>query len=131
MSELQRPGSISSSSARHSEEGSPFNGVKMGLVIFLLGAVPLWWAVDHLLRSPLAQLAVAGGYGLAGMAWVMLRTRRILRERPPGDLDAVRDGESGGLSPSSGPFGPLSPKGGRKVGAASGRSLSSPGDGAE
>ena len=44
----------------------------MGVVIFLLGAMPLWWAADHLLGSPLAQLAVAGGYGLAGMAWVTL-----------------------------------------------------------
>lgn len=103
----------------------------MGLVILLLGAVPLWWTVDQLLISPLTQLAVAGGYGLAGMAWMMIRTRRILRERPPGDLDAVRDGESGGLSPSSGPLGPPSPKGRRKVGATSGRSLSSLGDGAE
>lgn len=59
---------------------SPFNGVKLGLVVLLLGALPLWWAVDHLLTSTLAQLAAAAGYGFAAMAWVVLRTRRILRE---------------------------------------------------
>ena len=85
MSELQRPASISSTSPSQPAVDSSFNGVKMGLVILLLGTLPLWWVVDHLLRSPLAQLVVVGGYGLAGMAWVMLKTRRILREERRGE----------------------------------------------
>lgn len=78
MSELKRPGSIASPRPGFRVAGSPFNGVKLGLVLILLGGIPLWWAVDILVRSSLAQLAVVGVYGLLGMSWALFRIRRIL-----------------------------------------------------
>ena len=79
VSEMQRPGSIPSPPQSLSETGGPYNRVKLGLAMFLLGGLPLWWAVELLLsRHPLAQLAVLGTYGVAGMLWTMTRTRRIL-----------------------------------------------------
>jgi hypothetical protein len=88
--------------------------------MILLGGIPLWWAVDALLtRSPVLQLAVLGAYGVAGMSWVMIRTRRILRTRLPGHtgpmIDCImRDGVSPSSAPSGhgcAPLATLSPKG--------------------
>jgi len=65
--------------------GDPFNGVKIGLAMLLLGGVPLWWAADALLlRSTAAQLAAAGAYGVAGMTWAIIRTRRMARSERHG-----------------------------------------------
>jgi hypothetical protein len=84
--------------------------------MILLGGIPLWWAVDVLLaRSLVVQLVVLGAYGVAGMSWVMIRTRRILRTRLPGHTGPVmRDGVSPSSAPSGhgcAPLATLSPKG--------------------
>ncbi len=84
MSEFQKPVSIPSRRPLFSVEGSPFNGLKVGAVMLLLGAIPLWWLVDVLLPAPLAQLLVVGGYGWAGMGWVVIRSRHIMRARSHG-----------------------------------------------
>lgn len=85
VSDFKRPVSIPSQRPRFSVAGNPFNGVKIGLVMILLGGAPLWLTVDILVQAPAAQLALLGGYGLAGMGWVVIRTRHILRNRPHGE----------------------------------------------
>ena len=59
---------------------SPFNGVKLGLVLVLLSGVVLTVVVNRLAPSAGMQLAVLGGYGLGGMGWAVLAAWRILRQ---------------------------------------------------
>lgn len=61
---------------------SPLNSVKFELgVVFCVAAV-LWLAVDSITANLKGQLLVLALYGLVGMSWIVLRTRRILRRQP-------------------------------------------------
>ena len=60
---------------------SPFNSVKFELgVILLVGLLLLLLllAHDRLISSQRLQLLLLVAYGIIGMAWLIVRTRRIL-----------------------------------------------------
>ena len=58
---------------------SPFNAVKFDLAVILIVAVLLFLMHGTLVANPLGQLLLLGGYGIAAMVWLMLKTRRVLR----------------------------------------------------
>lgn len=58
---------------------SPFNGVKLELGVILLVGLLLLAVHDRFLTGLGPQLALLGGYGAASAAWLLVRTRRILR----------------------------------------------------
>ncbi len=60
---------------------SPLNPVKLELVVLIIVAVLLWVVHERITADPLDQLLLLGGYGLLAMAWLVLRTRRILARR--------------------------------------------------
>ncbi|MFZ1325626.1 MAG: hypothetical protein WAT67_06315 [Candidatus Contendobacter sp.] len=64
---------------------SPLNTVKLELAVILVVGFLLLLAQGKLLDSLLAQLLVLSSYSLAGMVWIVVRTRailwRIVRER--------------------------------------------------
>ena len=65
---------------------SPLNAVKLDLAV--IGAVGLLLAlVLHALGgAPWVQFGILFAYGVMGMAWLLVRTRRVLRETPaPGE----------------------------------------------
>ncbi len=58
---------------------SPLNTVKLELAVILVVGFLLLLAQGKLLDSLLAQLLVLSSYSLAGMVWIVVRTRAILR----------------------------------------------------
>ena len=60
---------------------SPFNGVKFDLAIILIVAVLLLLVHAKLVADSFTQLLMLGGYGVAAMAWLMFRTRSVLRSQ--------------------------------------------------
>lgn len=61
---------------------SPLNGVKFELGIVLCLAGLAWLLHDRLISDVVLQLLGLAACGLAGMFWIILRTRRILRGTP-------------------------------------------------
>jgi hypothetical protein len=59
---------------------SPFNGVKLELGFALILGAVLWLAADSITADVGAQLLLLFGYGMISMIWLVLRTRRVLRE---------------------------------------------------
>ncbi len=68
---------------------SPLNGVKFELGVILLVGVILLLVVGRLVADAGTQLLLLAGYGVLGMVWLIVRTRRVLRRR----LEEKRDGE--------------------------------------
>ena len=61
-------------------KASPFNGVKLELgIILALGAL-LWLAADSITANLDAQLLLLAAFGLLGMVWLIVRTRRVLNQ---------------------------------------------------
>ena len=60
---------------------SPFNPVKLELGVILVVGVLLVLVQGRLNLTPLTQLLVLLIYGVLGAVWVIVRTRRILRQR--------------------------------------------------
>lgn len=59
---------------------SPFNGVKMQLGFALVFGIVLWLTVDFITRSIGTQLLLLIGYGAVASLWLVIRTRKILRQ---------------------------------------------------
>lgn len=57
---------------------SPLNAVKLDLAVVLCLELLLWLIQGLLGTGTVAQIVILGGYGIAGMAWIMLRTFRVL-----------------------------------------------------
>lgn len=70
---------------------SPFNEVKLDLGVILSVGVVLLLAQGRVLDSLPLQLLLLTSYGLLGMIWMVVRTRRIMariareREQSPDD----------------------------------------------
>ena len=75
---LKQQGSVSQQRAGFGVAASPFNAVKFDLAVILIVAVLLLLTHGRLVTGSFAQFLLLGGYGLAAMAWLMLRTRRVL-----------------------------------------------------
>ena len=63
---------------------SPLNAVKLDLGIILFLAVVLWLLVDRVVAAPAAQIGVLFAYGLSGMGWIVVRSRRVMRRQGRG-----------------------------------------------
>jgi len=59
---------------------SPLNSVKLELGIILFVGLLLWLAVDSITADLAYQLLILGGFSAAGALWLVLRTRRTLRQ---------------------------------------------------
>ena len=72
-------------------EPSPLNAVKLELAIILVAGLILGLAHGRLSADPGIQFLILVGYGVGAMAWLVLRTRRVLRSnaegQPPADDD--------------------------------------------
>lgn len=66
---------------------SPLNEVKLDLAIILVVGMLLLLVQGRLMDGLPAQLLVLASYGVAGMLWIVVRTRKVLRR-------IVRDRES-------------------------------------
>ena len=62
---------------------SPFNSVKFELGVILLVGLLLLLLLAHgwVIGSPRLQLLLLVAYGIIGMAWLIVRTRRILHRQ--------------------------------------------------
>jgi hypothetical protein len=58
---------------------SPFNKVKFELGVILCVGILLWLAVDSITAHVATQLLILLAYGLGGMIWLMVRTRKIVQ----------------------------------------------------
>jgi len=59
---------------------SPFNSIKFELGVILLVGLLLLLLLAHgrLIGSPRLQFLLLAAYGISGMVWLIVRTRRIL-----------------------------------------------------
>ncbi len=57
---------------------SPFNPIKLELVLFLLGAVLLWLVFSTFIKQPHWEYPTLLLYAGLGLVWLVLRTRKIL-----------------------------------------------------
>ena len=58
---------------------SPLNEVKLDLAIILVVGGLLLMVQGRLLDGLLAQLLVLASYGVLGMLWIVVRTRKVLQ----------------------------------------------------
>ena len=70
---------------------SPLNEVKLDLAIILVVGGLLLLVQGRLLDSLLAQLLVLASYGVLGMLWIVIRTRKVL-QRIARDRESHPDG---------------------------------------
>jgi len=68
---------------------SPLNPVKLELVVLMIVGVLLWAVHARITADPVNQLLLLGGYGLIAMAWLMLRTRRIMARHAASPVSGV------------------------------------------
>lgn len=66
---------------------SPLNHVKLELGLMLCLAVVLFLLVPRLSDDALVQTAILFGFGLAGMVWIVVRVRRVVRRQAREDRD--------------------------------------------
>lgn len=59
---------------------SPFNGVKLELVVTILALIITWLVVDRLVDGILLQLLVLGGAGVLFMFVLMFRVRQVVKK---------------------------------------------------
>jgi hypothetical protein len=70
---------------------SPFNGVKVELGIALLLGLLLWLVHERLVSGTPGQLMLLLGYGCLAAAWLVWRTRRVLRRLRDGNAHPGRE----------------------------------------
>jgi len=63
---------------------SPLNGVKLELGFILLAGIVLWLAADSITADVATQLLILLGFGVSAAAWLVWRTRRIVRQLAAG-----------------------------------------------
>lgn len=59
---------------------SPLNGVKLELGFILLAGIVLWLAADSITADVATQLLILLGFAVSAAAWLVWRTRRIVRQ---------------------------------------------------
>lgn len=58
---------------------SPLNIVKFELGVVICVAAALWLALDSITANLMGQLLILALYGVAGMVWIVYRTKRVLQ----------------------------------------------------
>jgi hypothetical protein len=61
---------------------SPFNTVKFELGVILILGTLLVLVHGRITSSPRLQFLLLSAYGILGMVWIVLRTRRIMMKLP-------------------------------------------------
>jgi hypothetical protein len=74
---------------------SPLNPVKLELAVIIVIGVLLWAAHRRMTTDPFYQLLIVGGYGVAAMAWLVTRTRRIMARHTAGPDPIPRSARGG------------------------------------
>lgn len=69
---------------------SPLNRVKLELGVVLVATPLVWLMVERSLVDPGLQLLALAGYGLAALAWLVARTRGVLRRAHNGNDDGTK-----------------------------------------
>jgi len=91
----EREHSVAQTRRRLIVNPSPLNVVKLELGLIVLVLVALGLLVEFHVSDPVGQLVSLIGIGGAGMTWVLLRTRSILKQAPQKAVD-VSDNSSNG-----------------------------------
>lgn len=80
MGESKREQSLPRKGGGFTVAASPFNAVKFDLAIILFVGVLLLIVHGSLSANPLVQLALLFLYGLGAMLWLLVRTRKIVKQ---------------------------------------------------
>jgi hypothetical protein len=59
---------------------SPFNPVKLELVIILIAGLVLWLVLDSITDKDLTHVAILFLYSISGALWLILRVHKIARQ---------------------------------------------------
>ena len=59
---------------------SPFNPVKLELVILLISGVVLWLVLDSITDNDVTHLAILFLYSISAALWLTLRIRNIVKQ---------------------------------------------------
>lgn len=105
MTEFKRPQSIAPSRRRFRVAASPFNTVKLDVIVVACFGLLLLFAVGGGRVGLGGQLLILGGYGVAGALWVVWRTRRIAKRSTPRDAGLIADPHSESQNSSSTHYG--------------------------
>lgn len=76
---------------------SPFNAVKLDLVVVLIVGVVLVLLLERLFNTPLWQFALIAGYGLVAALWLLIRVKGIERQlarQQPAPVREDKDGQN-------------------------------------
>lgn len=84
---------------------SPFNTVKLDVIVVACFGLLLLFAVGGGQVGPGGQLLILGGYGVAGALWVVWRTRRIAKRSTPRDAGLITNPHSESQNSSSTHYG--------------------------
>lgn len=76
MADELRARSLTGSRKSFAVAASPFNGVKLSLGMILATGMLLWFVAEGF--APWAQVLMLTAYGLAGMFWIVIKTREVL-----------------------------------------------------
>ncbi len=79
MSHSEGDASLSRRRKVFTVKASPFNAIKLDLALILIVGIVVLAVHERLVEHQLGQLLVVIGYGLAAMLWVVMRTRRVLK----------------------------------------------------
>ena len=68
------------SDSAFSVAASPFNAIKLELVIILIVGFVLWLVLNSITNNDLTHIAVLFLYSTGGAIWLSLRVRRVVRQ---------------------------------------------------
>lgn len=80
MSNEFESGSVTNKATGMTVEASPFNPVKLDLVLIIILAVPVFFIQDRMIDSAYGQIGLLLTFGLGALLWVVVRVRKILRK---------------------------------------------------
>jgi len=88
MDDTNKGQSLSRAQKGFTVAASPLNGVKVDLAVVIVLGILLLITHGLLSESTLVQLAILLGYGLTAMAWIVLKTRRLMSKLAVVDSDS-------------------------------------------
>ena len=79
MSEKKEAPSVARDTRGFRVDASPFNTIKLELALLICLSPLLWLLAGYVQFRAWVQLMVFAGYGLLGMLWLVIRTRRVAK----------------------------------------------------
>lgn len=79
-------------------KASPFNAIKLDLALILIVGIVVLVTHERLVEHQLGQLLIVAGYGVAAMLWIVVKTRRVLRnidQTVPSESDVSQSSKNG------------------------------------